>query len=1031
MHARGFISALLIAAPMMTVHAVDFGREVFPILQRSCFECHGGNATKGGLQLDSAEAIARGGSSGKAVVAGKAAASELFRRVTLAEGHDERMPKRGDALTQRETNLLRNWINAGAVWPASFKAPKHWAYVAPQKSALPEVKDRSGVRNEIDHFVLAKLERSGLKFSPEADRATLIRRLSLDLIGLPPSPQEAQTFLKDRSADAYERLVDRLLASKEFGVRWAQPWLDYARYADSHGFQRDNFRDIWAYRDWVIDALNRDLPYDRFTIDQLAGDLIPNATEAQRIATGFNQNAPTNVEAGTEPEETRVNQIFDRVNTLATVWLGTTFECAQCHDHKYDPFTMQDYYGVFAFFNGTEKEADRTNPESPGSIQFKGTYMDLSDPEVTAKRKALSDAVSALKRKVKVRTRALAKADPKWEQSLLASADGVAREHVLKLAQVKTQSGSAFKTQSDQSVLFTGNVPDKDNYTLIAETELENVSGLKIEFLADESLPAKGPARGNGNKPNVVLNDFSVAVTSVAGDRSADVKVVAVEADFSQSNWSVKQLLDSDPKTGWAIAPQFGESHWFTAEFARPVSFSLGTRFEVKLIQQYGNGRVAGRVRLSAITGNMKAGKISGEIVEAVKTPRAKRTKEQVAALKKHRTDNDAELRELNAEVTAKEKELKEIAVAQTLVMREMDQARETFMFKRGVYTQPGDRIEPGVPATLHPLKERHFEYGGKKIARANRLVLAQWLMDKDNPIVARTAVNRFWQELFGKGLVTTPEDFGVKGDPPTHPEMLDWLAVAFMDNDWSLKQTLKQIVMSATYRQTSKTTSQLRELDPANLLLSRGPRFRLTAEQIRDNALAVAGLLSKGKGGESIKPQQPAGVWSKVGGTNYKYETSPGEKQYRRGVYVVWKRGAPYPSFVNFDANNRMACRVQRPRSNTPLQALTLMNDPVYVEAAKAFARRVLAETPKAGVPTRIDHAFQLALTRDAKPVEHKALRQLYQQQLRSSRKDAAGTKQFIGRFKLPAGVAAAEFNAWYAIAAAILNFDETITKG
>lgn len=1032
MRTRAIFISLVTAVALTNGAAVDFGRDVFPILQRSCFECHGSDVRKSGLRLDTAAGVADGGSGGAIIRAGNPDASELIRRVTLPSGDSERMPKRGDALTKDEIRLLREWIDAGAVWPESFTAPKHWAYVAPRKAPLPPVKGEQRVRNEIDRFVLARLEASGMTFSPEADRATQLRRLSLDLTGLPPAPEEIDAFLKDRSKGAYEAAVDRLLASAEFGPRWAQPWLDYARYADSHGFQRDNFRDIWAYRDWVIDALNRDMPFDRFSIEQLAGDLIPNATEAQRTASGFNQNAPTNVEAGTEPEETRVNQIFDRINTLGTVWLGTTFECAQCHDHKYDPFSMRDYYGMFAFFNGTEKEAERTNPDSPGSIQFTGTYMDLSDPETATKRDALTARVTELKMRVKARTRELAKADPEWEAALRAKAAEAAREQVLQLKEITVTSEAEWEIQEDGSVLFTGNVPDKDDYTLVAETDLTNISGLKVEFLADDSLPAKGPARGNGNKPNVVLNDFSVSLSSVTSGERAGVKVVDVAADFSQGNWNVKRLLDNDPETGWAIAPRFGESHWFTAEFSRPVSHPGGTRMEVKLIQQYGGGRVAGRVRLSAITGSLSADKVSDAILAILETPRARRAREQVLALRKYRTENDALLRELNAEIAAKEKESKALTSPRTLVMREMERPRESFLFKRGNYTQPGDPIEPRVPAVLHPLQDRHFRHGGSQIETPNRLVMAQWLMDRENPVAARAAVNRLWQELFGRGIVTTPEDFGVKGDAPTHPGLLDWLAVAFMEDDgWSLKRTLKRIVLSATYRQSSRSTPRLLELDPSNALLSRGPRFRLTAEQIRDNALAIAGLLSTSKGGEPIKPPQPDGVWSKVGGTNYKYETSPGEQRYRRGVYVVWKRGAPYPSFVNFDANNRMACRVQRPRSNTPLQALTLMNDPVYVEAAMAFARRLLTELPSGDADDRIHRAFRIALARDAKPVEKEALRALLREQSRAARQDAAGTKAFIGDFRLPEGTAPDEFAGWYAVATALLNYDETITKG
>lgn len=1031
MHPRGILYSTILAAAVLPAGALDFGRDVFPILQRSCFECHAAELRKSELRLDSSEGMRKGGSGGTVVVSGKATESELYRRITLPREDADAMPKRGAALTGKETAILRDWINAGAVWPEAFQIPKHWAYLTPTKPELPNVRAHGSVRNEIDRFVLARLEESGMTFSPEADRATLIRRLSLDLTGIPPTPAQLRNFLEDRSEAAFETLVDRLLASEEFGVKWARPWLDYARYADSHGYQRDNIREIWAYRDWVISALNSDMPFDRFTVEQLAGDLIPGATEAQKIATGFNQNAPTNVEAGTEPEETRVNQIFDRVNTLGTVWLGTTFECSQCHDHKYDPFTMKDYYGMFAFFNGTELEADRTNPNSPGSIQFSGTYLDLTDPQVESRRRKLNVRAADLKAELASRSKHLGGTDAEWEKAFLKTAGESAREHVLRPRSVAVTSEAEWEFLDDESVLFTGNVPDKDDYTFVVETELSGITGLKVEFLADDSLPGNGPGRGNGQKANVVLNDFAIEARSIADGMAIPSKVVDVSADYSQGSWDVKRLLDSDPATGWAIAPKFGESHWFQAIFSRPVSGSGGARIELKLVQQYGGGRVAGRVRISAITGNPRAGGLPGELLAIVETAPAGRSKKQIQALREYRVENDPAVRELKAEIAAIEKESKGLAGARTLVMREMENPRESFMFKRGVYTQPGAAIEPRVPGVLHPLKPRHFEFEGKPIGRTNRLVMAQWLVDKENPIAARAAVNRFWLELFGRGLVTTPEDFGLKGDAPTHPKLLDWLAVSFMENDWSLKQMLRRIVSSATYRQSSKIQPALHDADPANVLLSRGPRFRLSAEQIRDNALAIAGLLSTGKGGEPVKPSQPDGVWSKVGGTNYKYETSPGEQRYRRGVYVVLKRGAPYPSFVNFDANNRMACRVQRTRSNTPLQALTLMNDPVFVEAATAFAGRLLSEAKSTDFAERLDHAFLLALSRSARPVERETLRELYQAQLADSWDDKVATRQFVGRTALPKGITAEQFVAWYAVATAILNLDETITKG
>ena len=1006
---------------------VLFGRDVFPILQRSCIECHGAQDQKGGLRMDRKSDFLKSA----VVTAGEVTGSELFRRINLPQEHEDVMPNRGDLLKRRDIETIRQWINAGAKWPDTFKAPKHWAYIKPEKSALPKIKNTGWVRNAIDHFVAAKQESAKLAPSPEASKAALIRRLSLDLIGLPPSPAEVQAFQNDESGTAYEHLVDRLLKSEEFGVRWAQPWLDYARYADSHGFQRDNFREIWAYRDWVVDAINQDMPFDRFTIEQLAGDLIPDATEAQKIATGFNQCTPINVEAGSEPEESRVNQIFDRVNTLGAVWLGTTFECAQCHDHKYDPFTMKDYYGMFAFFNTTKQEADRTNPKSPGSIQFKGIYMDLADPEVAARRKEVEAQSASLKQAIKRRTRELDKDGGTWENELLAKSEAVARLQVLDLKQVEASANSTFEIQDDKSVLFSGRVPDKENYDLTVETDIKDITGLRIEFLAHDSLPAKGPARGNGNRPNVVLNDFKVTATSLDGKEKADLTVVGVTASFSQSNWQVKQLLDDDPKTGWAIAPKFGQTHWFNPVFDKSVGFSGGTRFTIKLIQQFGGGRNAGCVRISAMTGDPEAGNISEAILKIVNTPANRRNKKQISTLKKYRNENDPELSKLNAQSAATAKKLKELEAPKTLVMQEMEKPRGSFMFKRGVYTQPGAEIQPLVPAVLHPIRDQHFRYGDTKFDEPNRLVMANWLMDPDNPITARTAVNRFWQEIFGRGIVTTPEDLGIKGEPPTHPELLDWLANHFIENKWSVKKTLKTIVMSATYRQSTRVTPRLATLDPLNALYARGPRFRMSAETIRDNALAIAGLLSSNKGGPPIKPFQPDGVWSKVGGTNYKYEESPGEKKYRRGLYVVIKRGAPYPSFINFDANERMTCRVARNRSNTPLQALTLMNDPAYIEAAMAFAKRVIIERPEAALPARISHAFQIAVAREPRPREAAALQTLFREQLSAGQGDAKAARDFIGKFKKPKQMDDAEFVAWYAVAAALLNLDETITKG
>lgn len=793
------VTALLVLTPQISP-AIDFSKDVYPLLQRTCFECHGPEKQQGGLRLDQRTGALRGGDSGAAIVAGRPEASELLRRISLPRDADEAMPPRGKGLSGAEVERLRTWIADGAVWPEKIVATKHWSYVKPMRPTVPEIgpavaawpADRAAAwnRHPLDRFVAAKLVELGLSASPEASRETLARRLALDLTGLPPTPAEVQAFLEDRSEEAYERFVDRLLASEEFGVKWARPWLDLARYADSHGFQRDDLRDVWAYRDWVVQALNDDLPFDRFTIEQLAGDLLPNATLEQRTATGFHRCTPTNVEAGTEPEESRINQVLDRVNTTGAVWLGTTLECAQCHAHKYDPFTQHDYYGLLAYFNNTEKEAERANPKVPGSIRFLGPSMPVPNPANAAERERL-------------------------------------RAELLKLeAEQKSKSAS--------------------------------------------DAPPK-PTKATGNEQ------------------------------------------------------------------------------------------------------------------------RRKQLERQLAALDS----------------------------AGTLVMKELPDPRSTTIFQRGEYTQPGEPVAARTPAVLGPPPD----------GPPNRLTLARWLVSPDHPLTARVTVNRWWAELFGQGLVSTPEDFGVKGEPPSHPELLDWLAVEFVEQGWRMKPLLKRIVMSATYRQSSRIEPAALVRDDRNVWLARGPRFRLDAEAIRDNALAIAGLLSRHRGGPSIRPPQPNGLWVKVGGEKYDYTVSPGEEKYRRGLYVVLKRGSPYPSFVNFDATARLACVVKRSRSNTPLQALTLLNDPVYVEAALAFARRVLIEQPSDD-GARIAHAFRLALARAPAAAEAVVVRRLLDEQRSRMERDPVAARQLIGTMAVPAATPAPEFAAWYGVATALLNLDESITK-
>lgn len=1016
----GLLPVLLRAAD--APRPVDFARDVYPILQRSCLECHGPEKQKGKLRLDSRAAALKGGTEGPALVAGHPEKSELYRRVIIPKGDEGAMPARGEPLSREQVDILRRWIEQGATWPDGAPAGKHWAYVKPVRPALPAVQGGSWPRNGIDHLVLARLEKEGLKPSPEADPAVLVRRVFLDLTGLPPSPAEVDACLADTNPKAYEQLVDRLLASPQFGERWARPWLDLARYADSHGFQRDDLRDLWAYRDWVIRALNQDMPFDRFTAAQLAGDLLPNATDDDRVATGFNRSAPTNVEAGSDPEETRVNQVIDRVNTTAAIWLGTTLECAQCHDHKYDPFSQKEYYQLYAFFNNTAIEADRSNPKVPGSIRFLGPTMPLTDTADRAGRERLQAELRTLEKQLEARREALSKDLASWEKSLARSFQDVPRKHPLDVADFESAGGAAHRVLDDKSVLLVDDPPDRDTYTVTVKTSLQGITGFELEALTDPSLPGNGPGRGDAKRPNFVLNTF--AVIASPADAKAEprpVKFRAAEASYSQKKFDVAGAIDDDPTTAWAINPQFHKSHWARFETAQPVGFAEGTTLTFQLVQQFGSGRSIGRLRLSALTGNPKARSLPADLGPVLQTPAIKRTAAQWQKLADYRLGEDREAGQLREQKAKVEQSLQALTPATTLVMQELSKPRATTVFNRGDFRTPGAEVRPGAPAVLHPMPE----------GPPNRLTLARWLVDRDNPLTARVHVNRLWTELFGRGLVSTVEDFGVKGEPPTHPELLDWLAVEFMDGGWSMKKILRTIVTSATYRQSSRVTPALLARDDQNKLLARGPRFRLDAETIRDNALAAAGLLSRKQGGPPVRPYQPDGLWTKVGGAKVEYRTSPGEDAYRRGVYVVWKRASPYPSFVAFDATARLACTVKRSRSNTPLQALTLLNDPVYVEAALALAKRTLVEREGASPDDRLRHAFRLCLARQPSEAELKVLRRLLDTQRQAAAANPEATKTLLGDFAVPAGCAPADFAAWYAVAAALLNLDETITKG
>lgn len=766
---------------------LDFHRDVRSILAEHCFECHGPDATQreAELRLDIRDGAFADREGAAPVVPGQPEQSELYRRISTQDA-SSRMPPPdfGRSLNPDEVERLRQWIAQGARWD------EHWAFVPPVRPSIPEVDDANWPRSPIDRFVLAKLEQADLRPSPEADKTTLIRRVTLDLTGLPPTPSEVDAFLADTSPQAYERVVDRLLDSPAYGERMAMEWLDAARYADSGGYQGDILRSMWPWRDWVIEAFNRNLPFDQFTIEQLAGDLLPNPTRQQRIATGFNRNHRINDEDGIIPEEFRIEYVVDRVETTATVWLGLTMGCARCHTHKYDPISQTEFYQFFAFFNNIAEEG-----------------------------------------------------------------------------------------------------------------------------------------RGHGNSAPLL------------------------------------PLLSEDQERQLAeLERQLAELERQLAELKPPVAAS-------------------------------------------------------------QTTDASADLQAISAERTALEKQKALLLRSNTvMVMEELDQPRTTHILIRGAYDQPGEAVSAAVPAILPELPPN---------APRNRLGLARWLVDPEHPLTARVTVNRLWQMIFGTGIVATPEDFGIRGEPPSHPQLLDFLALEFIHNGWDVKGLLRRIVTTATYRQSTQVSPEVWQRDPDNRLLARGPRFRVDAEIIRDQALAASGLLVRQQGGPSVRPYQPAGLWEELASAHREYNQSTGAGLYRRSLYTFWRRTIPPPSLVAFDAPNRDLCLVRRPRTNTPLQALVLMNDPTYVEASRALAAGVLREGERE-TAARVTAAFRLLVARPPTPTELTILTETFDFYAGRYGDDPEAARQFLGLDdstddpQLPT----TEWAALAAVAAAIMNLDEVITK-
>jgi hypothetical protein len=1007
--ACGFLFSLAVASPGARgddgSRDVDFNRDIRPILSETCYQCHGPDkkARKAELRLDTKEGLFKSLKEGTVVVPRKPEESELYLRIT-SDDDNERMPppKALHAITKGQVALIKRWIEQGAVWQG------HWAYQKPTRPAVPAVKEAPFIKNDIDRFIQEKLDERGLKPSPEADRITLIRRLSFDLTGLPPTPAAVDAFVADESADAYEKLVDRLLAAPQFGERMAVFWLDLVRYADSAGYHSDNPRDVWLYRDYVIKAFNENKPFDRFTIEQLAGDLLPNPTNDQRIASGYNRLLQTTEEGGGQAKEYLAKYAADRVRNIGSVWLASTLGCTECHDHKYDPFLTREFYSFEAFFADLK--------ETPIGRQ---EQVKIPNPTQAARLAELDGQMAVHRKVLDTTTPALAAAQADWEKTHRTHKVDWA---VLSPSEAKSQNGATLKVLDDGAVLVSGAAPETDVYTITLKSDRAGISGLRLEALPDPTLPSGGPGRASNG--NFVLNELAVTVNDKANVWSS------VTATHAQANYPAAAATDGNPTTGWAILPQAGKPNELVLESLADVGEKGTTTLVVSLRFLYGGQHALGKFRFSATTAPrpIRAQGVDGipkDVHDALAIEPARRTdgqKQAVAAYYRTIAPALAPARGAVAEIQRQKDQLQN-EIPATLISQAMP-PRTIRVLPRGNWLDDsGPIVDPAVPATLGvvPVKDR----------RATRLDLANWLVSRDNPLVARVFVNRLWKLAFGQGIVTSLEDFGSQGAWPIHPHLLDWMAVEFIDGGWNVKETIKRMVMSGTYRQSSVAGESLRQRDPANLWLARQGRFRLDAETIRDNALAIGGILSEQVGGPSVKPYQPAGYWAHMNFPKREYVSDHGVSAHRRGLYTWWQRTFLHPSLLAFDAPTREECTVARPRSNTPLQALVLLNDPNYVESARAFAERIIREGGS-DVDGRVNHAFRLALSRKARAAELKLITDLYRKQLSEFRADPASANESlsVGERPVPKDIDTAELAAWTSVARVILNLYETITR-
>lgn len=998
---------------------IGFNESIRPILSDNCFACHGPdqNKRKGKLRLDMRDdAIAK-----KAIVPGNPGESSLIERI-FTKSPDDLMPpaETHKVLSEAQKDLLRRWVEEGAAYEG------HWAYIPPRKTVVPEGK------NPIDHLIQARAEKFGLPRAARADARTLVRRLYFDLVGLPPKPIDVQMFEADTSRAAYQRLVERLMAMPQYGERMAIPWLDVVRFADTIGYHSDNPRNVWPYRDYVIRSFNQNKPFDQFTREQLAGDLLPNAGLEQKVGSAFNHLLLTTEEGGAQPKDYEARMLTDRVRAVSTVWLGQTFGCSACHDHKFDPITMRDFYSMGAFF------ADIREPiigqREPGML--------VPDAKQERELARLEEPVRKFQAEFDADHPELAEAFASWHRDQSSALENERYWRTLEPKSAESKGGAKLEVQKNGAVLAKDKKPEKDTYTLVFDSSPNPISGLRLEALPHDSLPGKGSGRADNG--NFVLTEITATLKRAKGP-DAVLAFSAARASIEQSEhakdhpdgrWSALSAIDGDARGdswGWAILPQVNKPQQLVVELPFPIKVEAGDRLEVELRQNLGNGHhTLGHFRLSASSSYdaVRApfpDTLPGEIRNLIsKRSDSLKDDEKTKLFAHYKTIAPAlaDLRTRLAEAKNAKAEF-EKTVARCLVPVQADEPRVVRILPRGNFlVETGEKVQPALPGYLA---------GAKAPAdRAlTRLDLANWLVSRDHPLTARVTVNRVWKQFFGMGLSKVLDDLGAQGETPPNQALLDWLACEFMDSGWDMKHLVRLIVTSQAYQQASQTPAELRARDPYNRELAAQSRWRLDAELVRDNALAISGLLVPTIGGPSVKPYQPDGYWENLNFPPRTWQASEGQNQYRRGLYTWWQRSYLHPSLIAFDAPTREECAAERNRSNIPQQALVLLNDPTYVEASRAFAARILREGGR-DTASRLAWAWRQALSRAPRADELDTMQKLIDKQLREYRSDRAAAEALlkVGLQPAPEGLDNAELAAWTNAARVIFNLHETITR-